>query len=395
MVAESRGGLAVALALVALAADPVLAQTAPNTSQPKKKDRRGLIWDDTRPSIVFGKDINIDFRFKIQMDWRQFDPEIGAGDEDFSGTFDIETKRFGIKGELTKHFEYEVEHEIAKSEPVTGGAAASTKVLWKDVFIKWRTLDTLQIAVGRFKVPFGLEQNTGKSSTDFAYRTLASSTITPARDTGVLANGRFFGRGLTYELGVFQHDGDNGRLREPQFVESGDEIPEPGPSLAGRVTAAVLRPLGVPEVRGVFAWALPTPRQSCPKASTACAVSRSSVPRTSSIGSMSKGGVSALAASCRGRQARLASRASGCRRVRTATTRGIAIRTSAPFSAPAGTRALPGFSPARTKPTTSFPTSRCSKEASEPSKLARAMTSWDSPAPSTKGPRFRIRVPTT
>ena len=86
-------GAAAALALLALAASPALAQPAPEAKQPKKKDRRGLIWDDTRPSIVFGKDINIDFRFKIQMDWRRFDPEVGVGDVDFPGTFDIETKR--------------------------------------------------------------------------------------------------------------------------------------------------------------------------------------------------------------------------------------------------------------------------------------------------------------
>lgn len=238
---------AAALALLALAATPVLGQPAPETKQPKKGDRRGLIWDDTRPSIVFGKDVNIDFRFKIQMDWRRFDPKVGVGDLDFPGTFDIETKRFGIKGEITKHFEYEVEHEIARTEPLTGVAGVSTKVLWKDVFFKWRTLDELQIAVGRFKVPFGLEQNTGKSSTDFAFRSLASSTIAPARDRGVLANGRFFGRGITYELGVFEHDGDNGRLREAQFIQEGEEIPQPGPSVAGRVTVAILRPFHVPD----------------------------------------------------------------------------------------------------------------------------------------------------
>jgi phosphate-selective porin OprO/OprP len=235
------------VALLGLAATTALAQPAREPQRQKKGDRRGLIWDDTRPSIVFGKDVNIDFRFKIQMDWRHFDPEIGVRDLEFPGTFDIETKRLGIKGELTKHFEYEVEHEIARKEPVTVGTGLSTKVLWKDVYIKWRTLDTIQIAVGRFKMPFGLEQTTGKTSTDFALRALASSIIAPARDRGVLVNGRFFGRGLTYEFGVFERDGDNGRLREPQFLQEGELLNEPGPSVAGRVTAAILRPFGAPD----------------------------------------------------------------------------------------------------------------------------------------------------
>jgi phosphate-selective porin OprO/OprP len=229
-----------------LTALPALAQT-PEAKAPKKQERRGFGWDGSRPTIVFGKDINMDFRFKIQMDWRQFDPEQGAGDIEFPGVFDIETKRFGLKGEMTKHFEYEIEHEIAKPDLVTGDAAKSTKTPWKDVFIKWRTLDAVQITVGRFKMPFGLEQNTGKSSTDFAYRSLASSTIAPGRDTGVMANGRFFGRGLTYEAGVFRRDGDNGRLKEPQFLQDDEELNEPGPSVVGHITAAILRPFGAPD----------------------------------------------------------------------------------------------------------------------------------------------------
>ena len=57
-----------------------------------------------------------------------------------------------------------------------------------------------------------------------------------------MVHGRFLQRGFTYEVGVFEDDGDNGRLQEPQFVLSG-EIPGLGPSFAARVTATPLRPL--------------------------------------------------------------------------------------------------------------------------------------------------------
>ena len=96
--------------------------------------------------------------------------------------------------------------------------------------------------VGRFKVPFGREQNVGIMDVDFAYRTLASSTIPPARDKGVMVHGRFLRRGITYEVGGFDGDGDNGSLEEPQFSVSGD--PEGlSHSVAARVTALPLRPL--------------------------------------------------------------------------------------------------------------------------------------------------------
>ena len=91
-------------------------------------------------------------------------------------------------------------------------------------------------------MPFGREELISFSDTDFAYRALVSTTIPPARDKGVMVNGRFLRRGLTYEVGMFDDDGDNGRLTEPQFAVGGD--PEDiGPSFAGRVTGTPFRPL--------------------------------------------------------------------------------------------------------------------------------------------------------
>ncbi len=81
-------------------------------------------------------------------------------------------------------------------------------------------------------MPFGREELISFSDIDFAYRALVSTTIPPARDKGVMVNGRFLRRGVTYEVGVFDDDGDNGRLTEPQFAVGGD--PEDiGPSFAG------------------------------------------------------------------------------------------------------------------------------------------------------------------
>ena len=44
---------------------------APSVAQ----DRRGVVWDD-RPSIVFGEDINIDLKGRVQFDGRWFDPQV-------------------------------------------------------------------------------------------------------------------------------------------------------------------------------------------------------------------------------------------------------------------------------------------------------------------------------
>lgn len=192
------------------------------------QDKRGLVWDD-RPTIVFGKDVTLEIRGKLQLDWRQFDPQI---DED---RFDFRTARVGLKGDLTKHFDYEIERAV-EQEGKFGE--------WKDVYLNWSTFDILRVKAGRFKMPFGLEQNTGATDVDFAYRSLASSTIAPARDRGVMAYGEL-GR-LGYEVGLFDDDGDNGELKEPQFVEAGEDLKDVGPSFAVRLTGDLFRALPVP-----------------------------------------------------------------------------------------------------------------------------------------------------
>ena len=89
-------------------------------------------------------------------------------------------------------------------------------------------------------MPFGLEQNTPLFDLDFAYRTLGSNAITPNRDTGVMASGRFHKRALTYEAGVFQHDGDSADVETLPVGPDGS--PERhGPSVAGRFTVLPMR----------------------------------------------------------------------------------------------------------------------------------------------------------
>lgn len=200
-----------------------------DAAQQGAQGQRGLVWKD-RPAIVFGEDISVEVRGRLQLDWRRFDPEI---DED---TYDFRTARIGVEGDLTRHFSYEVEREIDR-EGQFGD--------WKDIYLDWKTYDAVRVKAGRFKMPFGFEQNTGPTRTDFAYRSLASSTIAPARDRGVMVHGEL-GR-LGYEVGVFDDDGDNGELKEPQFVEAGEDLQGVGPSFAARLTGDLFRLLPMPD----------------------------------------------------------------------------------------------------------------------------------------------------
>ena len=202
------------------------------------QDKRGLIWDN-RPSIVFGEHINIDVRGRAQSDWRWFDPDVG---ED---TYDLRTLRLGLKGRLTKHFDCEFEREIDKAAGLEEEVEKWRFGQWKDVFANWTTFDTFSVKGGRFKMPFGLEQNTGVSDLDFAYRSLGSTKIAPGRDTGVMAHGELLDGALLYEAGVFDDDGDNGELEVERFVEDGQELEDIGPSFAVRVVGELFRGLPV------------------------------------------------------------------------------------------------------------------------------------------------------
>lgn len=219
--------LIVASILLAFVAAPAAAQ-----------DKRGLVWDN-RPSIVFGKNINIDIRGRAQFDWRKFDPDVN---ED---TYDLRTLRVGLKGKLTKHFDWEIEREINKAADVEGAVEKWRFGQWKDVYANWTTFDAFSVMGGRFKMPFGLEQTTGISDLDFAYRSLGSVKIAPGRETGVMAHGELLSGSLVYEAGVFDDDGDNGELEVERFVQEGQDLEDLGPSVAVRVVGELFRRLPV------------------------------------------------------------------------------------------------------------------------------------------------------
>ena len=176
-----------------------------------------------RPSIRFGDVARVDFRLKLQGDFRDSDPE----QED---VFDFRRRRAGIQGELFGRLQFEVERELRDDGP------------WRDVYLNVDAANWLQVKGGKFKMPFGLEEQTGSVDLDFVFRTLASDYIAPARDIGVMGHGRIT-RAFEYQVGFFREDGENARLTEPAFLLPGEEEPEGGRAVAGRVVV-------VPVARG-------------------------------------------------------------------------------------------------------------------------------------------------
>ena len=71
-----------------------------------------------------------------------------------------------------------------------------------------------QVHVGKFKLPFSLDENTSSTNLDFAYRSLAATVPGARPRPRRQVHGRVAKRILRYELGVFEHDGRNARTND-------------------------------------------------------------------------------------------------------------------------------------------------------------------------------------
>jgi phosphate-selective porin OprO/OprP len=170
-----------------------------------------------RPSLRIGDVARIDFRLKLQFDFRTFSPDQPEDD----GTFVLHRRRAAIDGTLFKRVDFQIERELREGGP------------WRDVYANARLGNALEIQGGKFKMPFGLEETTSTMDLDFVYRTVGTNALTPARDIGGMAHGRL-GRTLDYEAGVFRHDGEDA-LTEEGFLLPGELRPQAGRAFAARV----------------------------------------------------------------------------------------------------------------------------------------------------------------
>ena len=209
--------------VVLAAAGPAAAQNPPAAPRPA-----GLQWRDY-PSISAGP-FRLDVHAKVQSDMRRADQDLDRA----GGTYETSTKRVGVSGRFTNRMTFEVERELRKENP------------WRNVYVNVEFANALELRGGKFKMPFSYDELTSIVKIDFAYRTLVAQTIAPARDVGVMAHGRLWGRIVNYQFGVFRNDGENARLKEPLFLLPGEEPPKSERSIAGRVAFEPFRHIAGP-----------------------------------------------------------------------------------------------------------------------------------------------------
>jgi phosphate-selective porin OprO/OprP len=180
-----------------------------------------------RPTLRVGEWLRVDFRLKFQHDFRTFDPEI-SGDE--GEVANLNSVRVGIEGDITRHFEYEIDREVRNGIADTLHLRTrQTHALWRDVYGNFRYFRRFQIRAGQFKIPFGMDQLQSSKHSDFVFRSLIGGRLAPGRDVGIEAHGRLFARRLQYQTGIFIHDGWKAHLGD--YERSGQR------TFAGRLSA--------------------------------------------------------------------------------------------------------------------------------------------------------------
>ena len=164
-----------------------------------------------RPSLRFGEFAQIDLKAKWHLDFRGFDPPrvnlpgIINALPATPDTFFLTKARFGLKGHVTKYFEYEVERDMR----ATFGKANEYHP-WKDNYGDLKLHGLLQVKVGKFKMPFGLEEVGSEDRLDYALKSRATDALAPGRERGVMLHGSTpKGNRWEYQVGVFRYDGES------------------------------------------------------------------------------------------------------------------------------------------------------------------------------------------
>jgi phosphate-selective porin OprO/OprP len=149
------------------------------------------------PSLRIGQ-FRAALRVRLHLDARDFDPELGEDE------FVFRRARVVVEGRFFDDLQYEADADLRDEEHP-----------WRDVYINYRRFRAAEIQVGRFKIPFGLDQLTGSFNQSFVERSLIGSDLSPARDRGVMVHGRLAKDVIAYQAGIFRRDGDNTRFAGP------------------------------------------------------------------------------------------------------------------------------------------------------------------------------------
>src|SRR5947199_10851435 len=101
----------------------------------------------------------------------------------------LRVARINLTGDLAENFDFKVEGDFEQSD---GTSSNRTDFSATDIFVNWHQFPEVQIKVGQWKAPFGLEQITPDTTLLLAERSLPTGAITPDRQVGAQLWGKPF-----------------------------------------------------------------------------------------------------------------------------------------------------------------------------------------------------------
>jgi hypothetical protein len=132
--------------------------------------------------------------FQPQFDYNLTDPN--------TSTFKFKRARIGLSGTIPYDFYYYVVMENSAFVSQSGYPYLL------DAFISYRRFEWMNISMGSFKMPFGLEVNTACNALHTIERAIVSDQIaTPQRDMGLMAIGNFLDKKINYTVALMNGRG--------------------------------------------------------------------------------------------------------------------------------------------------------------------------------------------
>jgi len=147
----------------------------------------------------------LQFKGVLQIDSRTF-----FGDDGVAGNdgFLLRRARPILQGTVFKDFDFQFTPDF--------GGTGSPQIY--DAFLNYRYRPELQLEIGKFKTPVGLEQLLADRDLLFNERSLVTDLV-PNRDLGVQLHGGLFGGTVQYAAGIFNGVGDARNSNNADFED--------------------------------------------------------------------------------------------------------------------------------------------------------------------------------
>ncbi|MGI9087420.1 MAG: porin [Chthoniobacterales bacterium] len=147
------------------------------------------------------------------------DGDVSAFEGRFGSTalkdrFRLRRARITLTGDFAEQFDFKIEGDLGQSDGATPGSR--NVFSGTDIFINWHGVPEMNLKVGQWKAPFGLEQLTPDTLIYTIERSLPTGALTPERQIGAMLWGKpltniapDYKDFVTYYGGIFNGNGRN------------------------------------------------------------------------------------------------------------------------------------------------------------------------------------------